>query len=588
MPGVYLLHCWQTIRDLWPQMPKSVGIGLSINTNPVDPYDECPIASTLKACSTYHHTTNLGVLKTCSSMVWLLAHEVCGYGSPVISIKLMRNILSSDYHLRNGLNCHLIQNIGDLFKFNNIQQVWQKIFQFMLCWSDILGDSRDVQLFMVLCVWCLKLLQCNSDKQRQQLKELYVVWAREAADRWDDWINLLPKARILMDLVTELQLFGRFSYMNDIHTEHAHQLKKKFWQKYNNHKLINNGILTHKSNEFLEWVYALNGGRWGPELDIGFSQACLTLKDPFDNTKIHPFIQPFRMPVKQLHVPERIAITQSKNITLIWDWDEFGVDNKAMADLIDVLSFRWPDMNIEEWSDVTLCGGFELYQVKTWRIQDGLKSVTINYARKTYKQCWVKIHQNRPEIMQIKSCFVVIVDGHDPVRVAYGQIGAINQQNGDDLINGLWSNVDTVDWDHNEFGFRCMDFIDQSVMLKHKHIEFRNVRHNFGAYWWNINSQEWSRGFAVYRPKLVKEINDDTTNLLKQFLPCGAEYSCSEHTRLECATWSTECLNSAIKWKCNEQGSQLFCILDANHGWIPGLLNMNNEYFNFMEHFAFV
>lgn len=578
VPGKYLLLTWQLIRQMYPTMPDKVGMGLSISTKHIDIYGETPIASTLKACSALHHTTSLGILKTCAGMVWLLAHQHSTYGTPAITICIMRDLLNQNFHIRNGLTCHLINNIGDIFRFNNIQQVWQKIMQFMFTWDDILGQSIHVTLFQWLCIWCLKLIQCESDSQTKELQTMYIKWAKLAQQHWGPWLNLLPKARILMDCLTEMYLFGNLKFMNDIHTEHAHQRNKKYWQKFNNHKLANNGVLTHKYNEFLSWMYALNGGKWGPRLSIGLSTDCLELKDPLKPHQCHPFLKPFRIPSVRQQTSPRVVVTQSKKLPVSWDWSLFGIGDQSMNELMDVITHYWFDEELNCWDDVNSLIGFECHQVKSWCLQDGLKSTLVNYERTGCKNAWIKIHQDIVEIMEVHACFVLECVGKCNIRIALGQTGVLTPAaNPDKWMEDLHGTMDTVTWCNNVLTFRGLDFILETVMLQHKHIQFREVRGQLGQEWVNVTHHEWVRGFAKYRHALKQVVQNSHNQNLNGLLPCGPQYLCSEHSNLECISSDSQCKHSSVEWQCNQDAVRTFYIWDSEHGWIPGLLNITHN-----------
>lgn len=386
-----------------------------------------------------------------------------------------------------------------------------------------------------------------------------------------------PKARMLKQILMDLQKFGTFQLLDDKHGERPHIKSKQFVQRHANFAWQDNQDIMHQNGKEHILTYACNGGRWGPQMKYQLGDACIEMKDPMDDSKPHPFLVDFLLPTGI----ERQSPVQ---VTLMAAWpmgeddpDDFWwnlLDDECVPHLCGLVYEKW-GVSCQSAEDLLCNNHLKISVIHSWNYSDGLKSFKINVRAKNFKPSQLLL-QNDDVI--IGDLFVCIERNGECLCVLKGTVYPKHVNEHCDEWGDLGcASMHWIELDEGKDAWRLMDTIVESVQLFHDHVDPTHVRPHLPQAFHELSRTQWNLQIL----EMSKQWIDHDIPIHHR--PCGVYWICTEHNRPYCARrvcsqhenkndsrwWS-------LRWVCNHVVHDKFWIWESDNGYLPALGDDHN------------
>lgn len=574
--GIYLWIVWKWLgQELLQERPryftkfnKQWGCGLSVSTEKKDIWNDWNIDSCGKCTMPWHHICVVGgVLPKMLHILWNTAHSADGLNE-VDSLKCLEAIMHDCFDGVNGIKFWLADYLNNIFVANHINKCWSKYMQLVVCIESVVGSRMKVWCSMVRL--CMAITNVKTDNQRRRLYKISQKVFKQASDTLHYAFDGHPKSRYLKQIFIDLARWNIFSLFDDIHQENPHVRRKYFKQRKENYKLADNENLMR--HELIETAlsYAVNGGRWGPDLDYKLGSDIRNAHDPYDPSLPHPFIIRWVFPT-------RVTTKTVMQITKAQRLDMSDEDNLMVTEIREDASGILREIIAANWG-IRDADIFDIPQIKVsvilrWKYRKNLQSMFIDVTKENFKRTHLKLTTR--EIF-VGDMFIWIAHElqRDDLYVMKGQVWNLTQNpDGDNWEDLGLGSLDFINGAESHETWRLMTSIEEPVLLLHDHFHpHRRQRQRWPEDMRHLRKQEFKMKYHQNMYTLQEN------NVSLEFRPCGPVWCCKQHNVMWCN--DTPCKDTTqtrnlkywrLKWHCNADVERRYFVWDGRNGFLPGL-----------------
>lgn len=393
----------------------------------------------------------------------------------------------------------------------------------------------------------------------------------------------MPKMRQYKQLDLCLFLWGNNTFFDGIKVEFLHKFYKWLQKDQNNYKLNYKQMVTLSSTKQLSKRFALNGGKWGPNLNYCMGRLCRTLKNPKDHSKPNPALINYLIPTGTSGI-RKVEVTgcegKDHQPTAICQLNQQLVkhkDRQILMNFINNGSHSWSDSNIS-WADIqSNNSNWQVQKITHFRFHCHDASFAMSLSKET--RCIMKTDQNY--VFQFANAYKIQHLDHEPILLARGTFWKIESSKRQyKWLNDQFSSLDLIDYNKRTNGWYSMTNLVEPVFIIHRCVRFNDVIDTLPREWRKHGIHKaFYRDYTFNMHQLMLEkdelCRDNSKRKRKRgekiCLPCGPVFQCKLHKRLRCNQCSTNFMvfprsHWKNKWKCNTQYNSCFYVLDSKNG----------------------
>ena len=377
-----------------------------------------------------------------------------------------------------------------------------------------------------------------------------------------------PKTRGLRNHLIALKQYNNNDFLDGKKLELSHIIPKWIQKKWSNHKGLLKYWVCMKCFRMLSLLYAMNGGKWGPNWSYQIGRQALQLKHPRDASKPHSFLKKWIIPTP-MEYRCRVEVTSRFDASKVASdyWTNLYT-HVSFADFLTSIAdyFQLPAVTLET---VQTSDCWSMRKVKGFKFYNTFKSFAVSISDETAR---VLVRMKTQHIMEFKD-IIEVKYNDEAVTLMHGKYWSINKsKTPDKFCNDFYASMDYVNINRYDVGWNFITNIEEPIFFIHDCVSFNQQIKRLlpqdckpdNAYIWTQNMLYWSNRLHEYcttHPNVHVE------------LPCGPKYICIQHNQNAC----TDCTKSKglypstewnVEWCCNLQYCNKMYIFDSKSGLV--------------------